>query len=169
MRSIIRSILVGMALVAPAAAQTASPPLPKEGPVDNTAVCHGTNQLIVFDKDFAQITYDSTCTVLAKMEGGFGDRTTGRCVGSLRIIKGKLETEIGGCRWNDASGDTFYSAHTLQSVDASGHVLKNILIGGTGKYSGITGSLDVLRQGLPSPGDGRGASINFTKGTYKLP
>jgi len=163
----IASSLVCVGLAAPAAAQTA---LPKEGPVELTQIFQSTLQTVVLDKEFTQFAYEAYGSTLAAKEGGFGDRVTGRCLGSSRVIKGKLETEIGGCEYTDRSGDKFYYAYTGSATDMPGTaIIKGTYIGGTGKYAGITGAAESRRQILPSPGAGRGASVSHTKGAYKLP
>jgi len=166
---IIVSTLICAGLAAPAVAQAQSA-LPREGTIEQTLIFHSTFQRVALDKEFTQVVYDAYGSALATNEGGFGDRSTGRCVGTQRYIKGKFDTEIGGCQFVDRSGDTYFTSYTVLGTDMPGHTTtKGSYVGGTGKYAGITGSYETRRQGLPSPGEGRGASLSFAKGTYRLP
>jgi len=165
----IASTLICAGLAAPAAAQTQAT-LPKEGPIDLTLIGQSTIQSVVLDKEFAHVTYDAYGSALAAKEGGFGDRVTARCLGSIQLLKGKFDAEIGSCRFVDRGGDTFFSRYAAQAADMPGAVvLKGSYVGGTGKFTGLTGSYEITRQALPSPGEGRAASVSFAKGTYKLP
>jgi hypothetical protein len=165
----ITAVLVCAGLAAPAAAQSQNP-LPKEGPIELTLSYQVTFQNIVLDKEFTQSAYESYTTTLAAKEGGFGDRMTGRCLGSTRLVKGKIDAEIGGCRYIDRNGDVFFTSYSYTATDTPGTAIgKHVLVGGTGKFTGVTGSWETKRQPLPAPGEGRGAGTGYIKGTYKLP
>ena len=56
-------------------------------------------------------------------------------------------------------------------LNSEGDTIKarQTLIGGTGKYAGITGEVDVVRRMYRPPADGEGIGSAKLTGTYKLP
>lgn len=142
--------------------------LPKEGPVAATAVFHSTAKVVGF-ADLAQTTYEATGGWVADKPGGFGDRLTVRCVGGYRTLKGKIESESSMCEFVDPAGDKFYSKLENISSDPDKVMNKTTLVGGTGKYAGITGGWDVVRRSHRPPTVGETMSSVKLTGTYKLP
>ena len=65
---------------------------------------------------------------------GFGHKMTGKCVGMTRQAGGAFELVAGNCVYTDADGDQLF-----EEYDG----LAGRWVGGTGKYSGITGTLDL--------------------------
>ena len=142
--------------------------LPKEGPVAATGVFYSNLKAITVG-ELVQFTYEAKGGWVADKPGGFGDRLTARCVGSIRALKGKIEFEYNMCEYTDPAGDKFYSKLENVSSDADKVVNRTTLISGTGKYAGITGGWDVVRRSHRPPADGEGMSSVKISGSYKLP
>jgi hypothetical protein len=120
--------------------------LPKEGNIALTSVFHSKFNQVSMGQDLVGWTNDSTIGLVSDKAEGFGDRVTGRCLGSGRVIKGKVEFEYGTCEFTDVTGDKFYTTLSFVSGNADTAVAKQTIVGGTGKYSGITGAWDVVRR-----------------------
>lgn len=85
-------------------------------------------------------------------EGGkFFDNMSVRCVFYREAMGGKVKGN-GACVETDSDGDKVFT-----TFDAG--VAVHTLIGGTGKYKGISGSAPYTRAYLPAPGQGLGAFI----------
>jgi hypothetical protein len=165
---VVGSIVACAAFMGSAAAQTPAS-LAKEGTIDLISIYQATSQAVVHEKEFLQYTFEAYGSLVGAA-GSFGDGMTGKCIGSGRVLKGKLDIEIGSCRFVDSSGDAFITSHTARPTDKpSVNLGKVTIIGGTGKYAGITGNYEVTRRVLASPGQGRGAIFGVEKGSYKLP
>jgi hypothetical protein len=143
--------------------------LPKEGSIAATGIFHGTSKRVAMGQDLIQYISDSTGGLVSDKPDGFGDRVTGRCVTSGRTTKGKVEFEYGTCEFTDLAGDKFYTTLSFIASNADTVAAKQALVGGTGKYTGITGGWDVVRRPHRAPADGEGLVSTKLTGTYKLP
>jgi hypothetical protein len=150
----------------PSSAQTA---LPKEGNIVLTSVFHTKRHQVSMGQDLIGWTADSTIGLVADKPEGFGDRVTGRCLGSGRVTKGNVEFEYSTCEFTDLAGDKFYTTLSFVSSNADTSAAKQTIVGGTGKYSGITGGWDVVRRQHRAPAEGEGVGSAKLTGTYKLP
>jgi len=65
---------------------------------------------------------------------GFGHKMTGRCVGMTRQAGGAFELVAGNCVYTDADGDQLF-----EEYDG----LAGRWVAGTGKYEGISGTLEL--------------------------
>lgn len=144
-------------------------PLPKEGTIALTGVYHAKLNRVSMGQDLIGWTADSTVGLVADKPEGFGDRVTGRCLGAGRLIKGKVEFEYGTCEYTDLTGDKFYTTLSYVSANADTTAAKQTIVGGTGKYLGITGAWDVVRREHRAPAQGEGVGSTKLTGTYKLP
>lgn len=77
------------------------------------------------------------------------DNLSARCIFFRDNVGGKLKVS-GSCTETDADGDKVYS-----TFDSAAHTL----VGGTGKYKGISGSAPYTVAPAPSPGQGLGAVV----------
>jgi hypothetical protein len=80
------------------------------------------------------------------------------CLVTIRVVKGEQDL-YGACKETDKDGD-----YTSTTFDSKAHYL----IGGTGKYQGITGEAPFTVESLPAPGEGLGALIIPHEVTWKL-
>lgn len=150
----------------PSGAQT---PLPKEGAIAATGVFHGTIKQVAMGQDLVGWIADSTIGFVSEKPDGFGDRLTGRCLGSGRVAKGKVEFEYGTCEFTDPAGDKFYTTLSFVASQADTVTTRQTIVGGTGKYAGISGGWDVMRRPHRAPAPGEVVGSTKLTGTYKLP
>jgi hypothetical protein len=150
----------------PSGAQTA---LPREGNIALTSVYHAKISQVAMGQDLVAWTADSTIGLVADQPEGFGDRATGRCLGTGRVVKGKVEFEYGTCEFTDMAGDKFYTTLSFVSSNADTTAARQTIVGGTGKYAGITGGWDVVRRAHRPPAAGEGLGSTKLTGSYKLP
>lgn len=143
-------------------AQTA---LPKEGTIAATVIFQVMVKKVAMGEEHVQFIAEAKNGVVAEKPDTFGDRLTGQCVGSLRLIKGKIDAELGTCEFTDLTGDKFYSSYGQQPDGKERHTL----IGGTGKYAGITGGMEGVRQIHRPRAEGDLAGSVRWMGSYKLP
>jgi hypothetical protein len=152
--------IASLGLTVPALAVT----LPKEGNFDVIACWSGTTNSINPTKDVVAGSYEMLGTVVSMIPGGLGDQNSFRCVGTDTIINGRRG---GGniCETTDADGDKRIS--TFQILP-DGKVTRD-LIGGTGKYEGMTQTATVtLMPPLKDAKPGTFQGCNRQSGTYKL-
>ena len=90
------------------------------------------------------------------------DNMGARCFSLSETVSGVISAH-GDCAQTDKNGDQIYSSFEIKG--AAGTLT---FVGGTGKYSGITGTGDFTRQVIRSP-DGRLMSLVREKANWTLP
>ncbi len=88
------------------------------------------------------------------------DNMSVRCLFYREVVDGKIKGS-GACTETDSDGDKIFT-----TFDAGAQV--HTLIGGTGKYKGISGTAPYTRNPLPAPGQGLGAQIVDHKVTWQF-
>ncbi len=83
-----------------------------------------------------------------------------RCILYRENLGGKFKAN-GACTETDGDGDKVFT--TFESVTRV-----HTLIGGTGKYKGISGTAPFTSEVLPAPGEGLTASIVDHKVTWEF-
>lgn len=134
----------------PSVAQEAK--FPREGTTSYTA--YNTSHLVAKQalggSDVSSIR--EVLGVTRNTEGRpFFDGMTDRCLLYVQTIGGKLSGQ-GNCVETDADGDKVFSIFDYTSK-------QHTLIGGTGKYEGITGIASFTAKPLQAPGVDEGAAI----------
>jgi hypothetical protein len=90
----------------------------------------------------------------------FFDGMAVRCVEFLEVRSG-IHKFKGACIETDRDGDEVFS--TFDSA-----TMTHTLIGGTGKYKGISGSAAYATKSVPAPEKGSGAIVNEYKVTWQF-
>jgi len=143
--------------------------IPKEGTISYTAIYSGTPKVLALGEERLQVTYEHMGVTLGDTGEDIFHNATLHCIGSLHRVKGSYDDDGGSCVITRPDGDkaflTYGGTHS-----ATGGKAINTLVGGTGKLTGLQGSLEATR--LPplrpaSPGTYQGMSK--LKGQYKLP
>jgi hypothetical protein len=138
--------------------------LPKEGSYDYTACWSGVNNAITFSKTHTASSYEMTGTTRSNPPEGMFDKNSFRCVGVNASLGGK-NTGSTVCEAIDVDGDKRLSNFTLAG-DGS---LTREVVGGTGKYEGMTMTGTVHPLGpFPDIKAGTFQDCNHQTGTYKL-
>ncbi|GEP62219.1 hypothetical protein [Reyranella soli] len=132
-------------------------------------IYQGTLKSVSMGQDLVQWIAESTVGLVSDKPKSFGDRVTGRCIGCGRTAKGKVEFEYGTCELADLVGEKFYTTLSLVSANAGTVATKQTIVGGTGKYTGVTGGWDVVRRSHRGPPEGVVVGSTKLTGTYKLP
>ena len=145
---VLPSALIFAALCGPGRADSA--PLPPKGAA--TFVIYFTGHVLgTHDIGEAGSTVVSEASGLAKSIDGpkTFDNMVEHCLIHGETV-GKSVKYTGSCLNTDADGDKYF--HTFEGGADSG---KSVIIGGTGKYKGMTGELTYTTTGGPSPGAGQ--------------
>ncbi len=91
----------------------------------------------------------------------FFDGMTVRCIAYAETL-GKVADTNGACIETDSDGDKVFTTFK------GGSVRLHTLVGGTGKYKGISGTAAYTGKPLPSPGEGYLAAIVEHKVTWQF-
>jgi hypothetical protein len=138
--------------------------LPKEGSYDYTACWSGASNVITFSKTHTASSYEMTGAIRSNPPDGMFDKNSFRCVGVNASLGGK-NTGSTVCEAMDVDGDKRLSNFSLAS-DGS---LTREIVGGTGKYEGMTMTGTVHPLGpFPVIKAGTFQDCNHQTGTYKL-
>lgn len=130
--------LSGLLLLAASTAVAAE--LPQAGEFD-ISVCYSGNARVL-KMDDAHVAWgygDETGFTHAAQPDGIMDKMWTRCVGSGGVMEGKREN-TGLCEYTDLDGDKLFliSKNAVQ-LDSKTRESSVRLLGGTGKYAGISG------------------------------
>jgi hypothetical protein len=161
--SVLSSCGIGLSIATAMAAD-----LPKEGGFSGTYTGLGTFKTTKIGDDRALVIFDETG---AQLTNGFADHTTFHCWGTVEITKGERITE-GYCVGTDPSGDLLEVK--LSAKNALANTVRkgsNTFIGGSGKYSGISGAIAVAshEREFRTLAEGTYVSYVTLEGNYKLP
>ena len=136
--------------------------MPKEGAWEWTHCFGGPVHTIIATPEFTAGTY--VVTGVSRSAGGPIETMSLECSGTFEYRGGKARSQ-GHCAHQDTAGDRIFGA---DSMGPQGYVFE--ILGGTGKYAGITGSGVV--ESLPrvkSIREGTMQACRHAKGSYKLP
>lgn len=146
-----------------AIAETTGPtPLPREGSYDQTLCFGGPAHAIVASDTDRYGTYQLTGATQSANKAF--DAMSLECVGTFEM-RSNVYRHKGYCVFQDASGDRF---HVTDTASPQGYTAE--LLGGTGKFKGITGSATIARLGAITPvRQGTLQGCRRITGSYKLP
>jgi hypothetical protein len=157
--------LSALALLAAAGAfaQPANPaPLAREGTFEQTLCFGGPNYVVTASDTDRYGTYQTTGGTQSATKA-FNSMSL-ECIGTFEL-RSSVYKHKGYCVFQDASGDKFHSADT---ASPQGYTVE--LLGGTGKFKGMTGSANVEYLGAMTPvRQGTTQGCRRVTGSYKLP
>jgi hypothetical protein len=153
-----RSCALPAALLLAAASAIAQP---AGTDVDITLCWGGTAHLSAASKELAFGTYLLTGTVRSATTGGMFDGSSTECGGSFEAAAGGGRHD-GWCVFVDRQGDKWWGRDIRRGTDHRFEVL-----GGSGKYAGLTGSLTVERTLHPPVRPATTQGCSRTKGTLR--
>ena len=159
------TFILTVAFVASASGQT-----PKEGTASGTISYSGTSKALAMREERLHMVYDMMGVLTQGPEGNFPTQAASmRCVGSMHAIKGAFDNNTGFCVHVDADGDQWFS--TYQGAGQFGAPQKGTytVVGGTGKYQGISGSGDYTSINMPPVSEDTFQLQTTYKGNWKLP
>jgi len=165
MKNTKKSALSALVLLAAASAfaQTANPAaMAREGSYEQTLCFGGPAHVISASDSDRYGTYQLTGATQSATKAF--DSMSMECIGAFEMRSG-IYRHKGYCVFQDASGDKFYGTDT-----AAPQVYTVEMLGGTGKFKGITGSATVERLGTITPvRQGTLQGCRRVTGSYKLP
>lgn len=160
-----KGALSALALLAAAGAlaQAASPaPMARAGTYEQTLCFGGPAHLINASDTDRYGTYQTTGGTQSTTKAF--DSMSLECIGTFEL-RSSVYRHKGYCVFQDASGDKFHAADT---ASPQGYTVE--LLGGTGKFKGITGSANIERLGAMTPvRQGTIQGCRRVTGSYKLP
>ena len=142
--------------------------LAKEGLESGRNYATGTSKAIAMGEERIQLNYEGSGIYISDTEGGFLHNASIHFLGAFHAVKGAFE-ESGGMVLTAPNGDkafVTYKGSGNLGKDAKGTYT---YVGGTGKYTGITGGGEFTRSNLQSASKGVWAAITLFKGNWKLP
>jgi hypothetical protein len=142
--------------------------LAKEGSETGRNFATGTSKAIPMGEERIQLNYEGSGIYISDTEEGFLHNASIHFLGAFHAVKGAFE-ESGGMVLTAPDGDkafiTYKGSGNL-GKDAKGTYT---YVGGTGKYTGITGGGEFTRSNLQSASKGVWAATTLFKGNWKLP
>jgi len=140
----------------------------KEGLESGKNYATGTSKALPMGEERLQLTYEGSGIYVTDIEEGLLNNSSVHFLGALHAVKGAFEES--GCMVVTApDGDKAFT-----SYKGSGNLGKSAkgtytYVGGTGKYSGITGGGEFTRLHLQPPSKGMWSATTSFKGNWKLP
>ena len=120
-------------------------------------------------KKFLQLNYNGYGVAVSDTGKGLLHNASAHVVGGLLIKKGLYDNDSGLICYTRTDGDKIFVTYKTSGKMGKGAKGSGTFVGGTGKFEGITGTLEFKRYQLRPPAKGAGASFALTKGTWKLP
>ena len=106
-----------------------------EGKLDQTSCYSGPSHVLQHADGFVSGSYGGT-GMAPGTEGTPFFMMSGRCVGSFTIVSGDYN-ESGGCEFQNAAGDKFFSIYSRKGDPAKAEGTWH-LVHGTGKFAGMS-------------------------------
>jgi hypothetical protein len=163
------TLMIGAALLFVPGFASAQSLLPKEGTVKITTYYTGSVKALPAGDDVVAVTYDVLGIVTSSAGQGPFHLVSTQCVGGFTATKGGFGNEQGACTYIDRDGDKFFSRHTGTGRRGERAVVKSELIGGTGKYAGIAGTIENARSALRPTSQSAAHTVAEGTVTYRLP
>jgi hypothetical protein len=140
----------------------------KEGLESGKNYATGTAKALPMEKERLQLNYEGTGIYMSDTEEGFINNASVYVLGALHAVKGVFE-ESGFMVLTVPDGDKAFVTYK-----GSGNLGKDSMgtytyVGGTGKYTGITGGGEFTRSVLQPASKGGWSAISSFKGNWKLP
>ncbi len=113
---------------------------------------------------------DSTLTAMDAEGAAFLHNKTGRCLGTWRIDEAPATFEQHvRCTYTDADGDRIFEQADFEKQPLAGPTVGvGRWIGGTGKYTGISGTFEIRVRDLRPAREGLVQYVGSKQGHYKL-
>ncbi len=167
MRKIIVASILALA-VSIAFVPFANAEMAKEGSDSSKNYVTGTAKALPMGKERIQLNIEGFGIHVSDIQKGFLNNASVHALGTLHAVKGVFK-ETGFYVATAPNGDKVFATYK-----GSGNLGKDskgtyTYVGGTGKYTGITGGGEFTRIGFQPPSKGMWAASTLFKGHWKLP
>jgi hypothetical protein len=147
--------------------------LPKSGSIEGRFYAHNVQKIDELETADGMKSYINEAFEfhVGKQRGGDPfDGTTGHCLGYGRYSKDSgAVKEIGRCTMANTDGDQIFEQYDVEVTGPNdNNPIKVQLLGGTGKYKGIKGTLTSTVEMWPALGKGDTMWAGDYKGEYKI-
>jgi hypothetical protein len=127
---------------------------PKEVTESVTTTYYVTGKGVPLGADRIAMSYDAIGLVVSDTGQGLFHQASARVIGSLTNIKGKWDDELGNGVWTLINGDKVFMTVKVAGENPKPGVVgiskgTCTIIGGTGKCTGIQGTVEFTRYNLP--------------------
>ena len=138
--------------------------IPAEGPIDTTFTWTAKPQTMPTVGGREAYIAEEWLVLTAANLDSILDKLAARCLAmGDQSTDGSSYMERGNCTLTDADGD-----HVFETYDVTDGKGTGKLIGGTGKFQGITGELEITTAYFGSPAEGTYQGVGHKKGSYKI-
>lgn len=141
----------------------------REGSGSSRIYWTGTFDVLPMGKERVQMNYEGYSVYVSDTEKGLLHHATGHVVGGLLAVKGVYENDSGLISYTRPDGDQIFLTYKCSGTMGKSAKGTIILVGGTGKFIGITGTGEFTRHSLRAPAKGVFASFAVSKSSWKLP
>jgi len=143
--------------------------IPKEGTGSFVAAFSGTYKTVPMGQERVQMAYEVIGPIITGTSEPILQNASVRCVGSLHAIKGAYEDDSGFCVYTRPDGNQVFKTYKPTGHLGASSKGRFIIVGGTGKLTGIQGDGEFIRIGVRPAAEGTFQSYNRVKYNYKLP
>jgi hypothetical protein len=163
------ALIVGLALVIGFAQTATAVDIPKQGTHSATETHSGTYKVIQMGEEAFRMTYETMGVVVNDAGEAFLNNVSLYCIGSLFVEKGMIVQHSGSIVYTDLEGDKIFVNYEGTGGKVGAAKGRATFVGGTGKYTGITGGQNWAHTGVHPAADGTMQGITKFSGHWKLP
>ncbi len=142
--------------------------IPKEGSSLMTFYYSATFKALPMGQERLQMTYENMGQIIGDGGNELLHNTSVRCLGALHAVKGETNNS-GFCVGTRLDGDKVFWTYQSTGKLGAGGKGTSIIVGGTGKLTGIQGSSEYTDFPLRPAAEGTFQGHSRIKGQYKLP
>ena len=162
-------LIVGLTLLFAFAPIAAAADIPRQGSFALRIYGTGTWKAISMGEERLHATYDGIGVVVNDAGKGFLHHAASYFLGQMHGVNGIKEYERGFKVYTDSDGDKVYVTYDQKGVLFRSAEGTFTIVGGTGKYTGITGGGESTWGPTPMAKDDVYHGVEVMKGHYKLP
>jgi len=141
----------------------------KEGSNSGKVYWTGTFKVLAMGKTMAQMNYEAYGVNVSDTGKGLLHLASGHVLGAMFMVKGVYENDSGIIHYTRTDGDEIFLRYTTSGTMTKGGKGTATIVGGTGKFEGITGTAEFKRISLRPPEEGHFASFSISNISWKLP
>ena len=165
-RIILASMLAVVLLVAFVPISNAE--MAKEGSAEGKAYYTVMVNVLPMEKGRVQLSYEAYAIYSFADKNSPFYKTTGKCLGTLHIVKGEYE-DSGSCVFIRRDGDKIFATYKAKGKPGGAAKGTITIVGGTGKCTGIQGSGEFTRYSLPRLEEAVHMADSELKFNWKMP